>query len=60
VIATKNLKPVGHSSVICWLCEEAQVEEYRVDLDAPTMKPITDKVMEGFVKKFDEFIREIP
>lgn len=56
--ATENYKTVGHSIIICWLCEEAKVDQYTNDFDAPTMKPITDKVTDAFIKEFDDFMRD--
>jgi len=58
-IASKSLKAVAYSSLICWLCEEADVDLYTNNLDAPMMKPITDKVMEGLVKDYMEFFRKV-
>jgi hypothetical protein len=59
VIASKNWKVVAHSSLIFWLCEEANVDFYSNDLDASMMKPITDKIMDGFVKDYEEFIMKL-
>jgi len=56
---SKNWMAVAHSSLICWLCEEADVNLYSNDLHANTMKPVTDKIVEGFVKDYHEDLRKI-
>jgi len=50
---------VAHSSLISWLCEEENVDLYADDIDAPTMKPITNKIMGGFMKDYMEYLRKI-
>jgi len=47
--ATGNKKVVPHLSLINWLCEEAECDLYVNDLDAPMMKPLTKKYMEGII-----------
>jgi len=34
------------------------VEEFEGDLYTSTVQPITDTTMDGFVKKYEEFVRE--
>lgn len=55
----KSFRPVAHSSLICWLCEEADVDLYSNNLDASMMKPITDRIMEGFLKDYKEFLMKL-
>ena len=56
-IATGKKTILGHGSIINWLCEKQLVQPFEGDLYTPTMKPITDKTMDVFMKKYDEFMR---
>ncbi|KEH16643.1 hypothetical protein MTR_0126s0010 [Medicago truncatula] len=57
-IATEKSSVVGHGSIINWLCEKQRVEEYDGDMYTSTVQPITDIIMDGFVKKYEAFIME--
>jgi hypothetical protein len=57
-LVTEKRVVVGHGSIINWLCEKQLVEEYDGDLYTSTIQPITDTTMDGFVKKYEAFLRE--
>jgi len=57
-IVARKLKIVGNSSVINWFCEEVVIDEYKSYLDTPIIDPITDKTMDTFVKKYENYMRE--
>jgi hypothetical protein len=57
-LVTEKRAVVGHGSIINWLCEKQLVEEYDGDLYTATVQPITDTTMDGFVKKYEAFMRE--
>jgi len=56
-IATGRKTVLGHESLINWLCEKQLVSGFEGDLYTPTVKPITDKTIDVFMKKFAEFMR---
>jgi len=55
-IATGRKTVLGHGSIINWLCEK-QLVGFEGDLYTPMGKPITDKTIDVFIKKFAEFMR---
>ncbi len=57
MIATGKKTVLGHGSIINWLCEKELVQPFEGDLYTPTVKPITDKTMDVFVKKYEDFLR---
>ena len=57
-LATGNTTQLGHGSLINWLCEQELVPAYDSDLNTSNMKPITDSVMDGFVKKYEGYMKE--
>ena len=57
--ATCNKKVVPHLSLINWLCKEVECDLYVNDLDAPMMKPITDKYLETFMKDYVERLQQL-
>jgi len=57
MISTGKKTVLGHESIINWLCEMQLVQPFEGDLYTPTVKPITDKTMDVFVKKYEEFMR---
>ena len=57
--ATGNKKVIPHLILINWLWEEAECGLYMNDLDAPMMKPITDKYMEVFMKDYVERLQQL-
>ena len=57
-IATGKKTVLEHKSIINWLCKKQRVEEFEDDLYTPTVQPITNKTMDMFVKKYEEFVRE--
>ena len=57
-LVTEKRAVVGHGSIINWLCEKKLVEEYDGDLYMSTVQPIIDTTMDGFVKKYEAFLKE--
>jgi len=57
--ATGNKKVLPHFRLICWLCEEAKCDLFANDLDAPMMKPLTDRYMDGILKDYMERLQQI-
>ena len=57
MIAIGKKTVLGHGSIINWLCEKEMVQPFEGDLYTPTVKPITDKIMDVFVKKYEDFLR---
>ena len=57
-LATGNTTQLGHGSLINWLCEQELVPAYDSDLNTSNMKPITDSVMDGFMKKYESYMKE--
>jgi len=57
-LVTEKRAVVGHGSIINWLCEQKQVEEYDGDLYTATVQPITDITIDGFLKKYEAFLKE--
>jgi len=57
-LVTEKRAVVGHGSIINWLCEQKLVEEYDGDLYTSTVQPITDTAIDGFLKKYEAFLKE--
>jgi len=57
-LVTEKRAVVGHGSIINWLCEQKQVEEYDGDLYTSTVQPITDTTIDGVLKKYEAFLKE--
>ena len=57
-IATGKKTVLGHGTIINWLCEKQMVQEFEGDLYTATIQPITDKTIDVFMKKYQEFTRE--
>jgi len=57
-IATGKKTVLGHGTIINWLCEKQLVQEFEGDLYTATIQPITDKTIDVFIKKYQEFMRE--